>query len=118
MQNSETLFYETRNLGLLDRSVRIAIGAVAILAVLVSQNIGMLGWVALIPLLAIYPIITGMVAYDPFYAWIGINTHRGSVFSDEQLARFASKITAEEHSSSKDVNKNDKQHGTKHRDAA
>ena len=118
MQNSETLFYETRNLGLLDRSVRIAIGAAAILAVLASQNIGMLGWVALIPLLAVYPIITGMVAYDPFYAWIGINTHRASAFSDEQLAKFASKITAEEHSSSKGENKTDKQRGTKHRDAA
>ncbi|WP_455209075.1 YgaP family membrane protein [Kaarinaea lacus] len=118
MQHSDTLFDEIRNIGLIDRGLRIAVGAVAILAVLASQNTGMLGWVALIPLFAVYPIMTGLIAYDPFYAWLGINTHRSSVISDEQLMRFVSKITAEEKPSIKKDNNDDTQNGKNHRDAA
>ena len=96
MHNSDTLFYETRNIGLLDRGIRITAGTVAILAVLFSENTGMLGWLAIIPLLSVYPIMTGLLAYDPFYAWIGIKTSRSSMFSDEHLQRFVTDITDEE----------------------
>ncbi|MEJ2181780.1 MAG: DUF2892 domain-containing protein [Gammaproteobacteria bacterium] len=96
MHNSDTLFDETRNLGLLDRGVRISIGAVAILSILASQSTGMLGWLALIPLFAVYPVMTGIIAYDPFYAWIGINTSSSSVFSEEYLRRMVTTVTSED----------------------
>ena len=96
MHNSDTLFDETRNLGLLDRGVRISIGAVAILSILASQSTGMLGWLALIPLFAVYPVMTGIIAYDPFYAWIGINTSSSSVFSEEHLRRMVTTSTTED----------------------
>jgi len=96
MHNSDTLFDESRNIGLLDRGLRIAIGAVAILSVLAIQSTGMLGWLALVPLFAIYPIMTGLLAYDPFYAWIGINSSSSSVFSEEHLQRFATTVSPED----------------------
>ena len=112
MHNSDISFDEIRNIGLLDRGMRIAIGAVAILAVLVSQNTGMLGWVALVPLLAVYPIMTGLLAYDPFYAWIGINTSSSSVFSDKNFRKFVTTVTAEDTPSS-DTSHNEKMHDSK-----
>ncbi|WP_455222375.1 YgaP family membrane protein [Kaarinaea lacus] len=118
MQDSENLFDETRNLGLLERGVRIAIGTTAILAVLVSQNIGMLGWVALIPLLAIYPIMTGIIGYDPFYAWLGVNTYSSTLISDEQVRKYVRNITAEPFSSSDSKPDNKAESIDKHRDAA
>lgn len=118
MQNSETLFDEIRNLGFLERGIRIAVGATAILAVLASQNIGMLGWVALIPLVAIYPIMTGMIGYDPFYAWFGINTHRSSIISDEQLNKFVHNITAEPFPFSDSKHRSKADTARKDRDAA
>ena len=96
MHISDTLFDETRNLGLLDRGVRISIGAVAILSIMASPRTGILGWLALIPLFAVYPIMTGLIAYDPFYAWIGINTSSASVFSEEHLKRMVTTVTAED----------------------
>ncbi|HEY5604789.1 MAG TPA: DUF2892 domain-containing protein [Gammaproteobacteria bacterium] len=96
MQNTGTVFDEIPNIGFLDRSFRIAVGAVAIIAVLANQNTGMLDWLALVPLLAVYPIMTGLIAYDPLYAWLGINTRKSSVFSDEQLVRIIRSITGEE----------------------
>lgn len=118
MQNSETLFDEINNLGILERGARIAIGAVAIIAVLASQNIGMLGWVALIPLVAVYPIMTGMIGYDPFYAWFGVNTHRSSLISDEQVMKFMRNITAEPLPTNDSKQRSAAENKDKHRDAA
>lgn len=118
MNNTDTLFDEARNTGMLDRVIRIAVGSVAILAVLTSQNTGMLGSLALIPLFAIYPIMTGLIAYDPFYAWIGINTNKSSVFSDEHFRKFLSNMTGEEFSNEKENNNHQPKSGKPHRDAA
>lgn len=118
MHNSDTLFYEIRNIGLLDRGIRITVGAVAILAVLLSQNTGMLGLLALIPLLSVYPIMTGLLAYDPFYAWIGINTGKSSMFSDEHLRRFVTNDTSEDALTTKNSDKEKTQDGKQPRNAA
>ncbi|MGD8573139.1 MAG: DUF2892 domain-containing protein [Gammaproteobacteria bacterium] len=76
------------NLGYSDRALRIGIGAVAILAVLATQGPGTtLGWLALVPLLAVYPILTGLIAFDPVYAWTGIDTSRSSVIADTRLGK-------------------------------
>ncbi|MCI0506280.1 MAG: DUF2892 domain-containing protein [Gammaproteobacteria bacterium] len=87
MRNPESLFDEVPNLGLLDRCLRLAAGSAAIIVVLASQDIGMLDGVALIPLLAVYPIMTGLVAFDPLYEWLGINTRISSVVSDVQVLK-------------------------------
>ncbi|MCI0505017.1 MAG: DUF2892 domain-containing protein [Gammaproteobacteria bacterium] len=93
MQNTCTLY---QNLGYIDRVLRVGVGAAAILAVLAIQDAGTLGWLALIPLLAVYPILTGLIAFDPFYAWIGMDTSRSSVISDHNLMKLVSNITGQE----------------------
>jgi hypothetical protein len=93
MQNTCALY---QNLGYVDRALRIGLGAAAILAVLAMQDSGTLGWLALIPLLAVYPVITGLTAFDPFYAWIGIDTSRSSLISDHNLMKLVSHITGQE----------------------
>jgi len=118
MHNSDTLFDGTRNLGLLDRGLRIAIGAVAILSVLASQSTEILGWLALVPLFAVYPIMTGLIAYDPFYAWIGINTSSSSMFSDEHLRRIVTTVTAEESRPTKNADNEKTQSAKQPRNAA
>lgn len=82
---SETLFYAIRNVGYIDRAIRLALGTAAIIITLATQNTGPLGWEAIIPLLAVYPILTGLVGYDVFYAWLQIDTSRSSVFSDAKV---------------------------------
>lgn len=94
MQNTYALY---QNLGYIDRALRVGVGAIAILTVLALQEPGtMLGWLGLIPLLAIYPIITGLIAFDPVYAWVGVDTSRSSVISDHNFNRLLDIITGHE----------------------
>lgn len=91
MQNTYALY---QNLGYIDRTLRVGVGAIAILSVLALQEPGTtLGWLGLIPLLAVYPIVTGLIAFDPVYAWIGIDTGRSSVISDHNFNRLLGVVT-------------------------
>ena len=119
MQYTDTLFDEIRNVGYIDRGIRIIAGSAAILFVLTTQTAGMLGWMAILPLLAVYPIITGIISYDPFYAWAQIDTSKSSVISDANVMKIFSHMT-DEPAASTNVDSNtqhaNKRHG--HKDAA
>ena len=57
----------TRNVGGIDRILRIAIGAVLVLLALTGQ-VGVWGWLGLVPL------ATGLLGWCPPYSLLGINT--------------------------------------------
>ena len=58
-----------QNLGWLDRSVRLIVGAALIAIVLMELGKGnTLGWQAYLPIIAIYPLLSGIVGWDPLYA--------------------------------------------------
>ena len=58
-----------QNLGWLDRTVRLIIGAALIAVVLFELGQGnTLGWQAYLPIVAIYPLLSGMLGWDPLYA--------------------------------------------------
>ena len=103
MQNTDTLFDEIRNVGYIDRAIRIIAGSAAIIFVMATQSVGMLGWMALIPLLAVYPIITGLIGYDSFYAWAQIDTSKSSVFSDANVMKLINNIS-DQHSAEPALN--------------
>ncbi len=58
-----------QNLGWLDRTLRTIIGFALITVVLMDIQLGIpLGWHAFLPIIAIYPLMTGMLGWDPLYA--------------------------------------------------
>lgn len=58
-----------QNMGWIDRTVRVAIGAALILVVLFEMQKGSpIGPYAYLPILAIYPLMTGLLGWDPLYA--------------------------------------------------
>lgn len=114
MQNTDTLFDEIRNVGYIDRGVRILAGSAAILFVLSTQPAGMLGWLAIIPLVAVYPIITGLVSFDPLYAWLQIDTSKSSAFSDERLMKMFGSLSDEHSAQSSHTTEDDARHNGKH----
>jgi hypothetical protein len=57
-------------LNLIERASRIVIGTGLIVFTL-AVNITPLGYFAILPLLATYPIFSGIYAYDPVAQWIG-----------------------------------------------
>ncbi len=58
----------TKNVGLIDRILRIGVGIVLIALVFVGPK-SMLGWIGIVPLL------TGLLCWCPLYSIIGINTN-------------------------------------------
>ncbi len=60
-----------QNLGLLDRTVRILIGA-AMIGVVLSATLG--NALNFLAILAIYPCLTGMFGYDPLYSFKRVKT--------------------------------------------
>ena len=59
----------TRNVGGIDRALRILIG-LALVGLAATARIGTWGWLGLLPL------ATGLIGWCPPYAWLGINTCR------------------------------------------
>lgn len=58
-----------QNAGWLDRVVRILIGIALVAVVFMDLYKGVpVGWHAYLPLIALYPLLTGMLGWDPFYA--------------------------------------------------
>ncbi len=56
-----------KNVGGLDRTVRIAVG-LALIAAAATSTIGLWGWIGVVPLL------TGAMGWCPPYALLGLNT--------------------------------------------
>jgi hypothetical protein len=68
-----------QNVGWMDRIVRVLIGAALVAVVFVDIYEGQpLGWDAYLPLLAIYPLITAILGWDPLYSAGHIKTCDGS----------------------------------------
>jgi hypothetical protein len=56
-------------LNVLQRINRVLVGAVMIIATLVAP-VTPLGWLALVPLIATYPIFAGLFGYDPLTSYL------------------------------------------------
>lgn len=67
--NNETLY----NISNSERVARVVLGVGVILDVVFHAS-GPLGWVAILPILSIYPGLTGFIGYDPIYAMFGFST--------------------------------------------
>ncbi|MBI5451267.1 MAG: DUF2892 domain-containing protein [Gammaproteobacteria bacterium] len=65
-----------QNIGLLDRLTRIAAGCVmlALPAYDLISNDAMVTWQAYVALLAIYPLMTGILGWDPLYSAAHVRT--------------------------------------------
>ena len=58
-----------QNLGWLDRTMRLIVGAALVAIVLIDlEQRNTLGWHAYLPIVAIYPLLTGLLGWDPLYA--------------------------------------------------
>lgn len=77
-----------KNVGTVDRTVRILLGSVMIAAALIFQ-----GWWFLI---GIVPLFTGIVGYCPLYSLFGLNTAEGYEFTVGYLAPHEVKAGKEE----------------------
>lgn len=64
-----------KNIGTVDRAVRIIIGA-ALLSLVPLAIAGQLSEWALLGLLGAIPLLAGVIGYCPPYALLGIDTHR------------------------------------------
>lgn len=68
-----------QNLGLWDRVLRVIIGSALIAVALVDlYRMVELGWHAYLPIIAIYPILTGILGVDPLYSMMKVRTCDGS----------------------------------------
>ena len=63
----------TANEGILDRALRIALGAVLLYLVLGGAITGTLGVV--IAALAVLPLLTGIIGWCPLYSLLGLSTN-------------------------------------------
>lgn len=62
-------FGPVQNMGWVDRSVRFAIGIVmVVIALMAIEGGGELGALAYLPIIAIYPLLTAVLGWDPLYA--------------------------------------------------
>lgn len=89
--NSSTLLSEIRNVGYVDRGARIALGTVAIIATVLMVS-GPLGWFAVIPLAAVYPMLTGIIGFDPFYYVSDVSTTDIEPVSDNAIRELANQV--------------------------
>ena len=71
MTNTSIYYSNPNNL---DRSQQVSrvLLAIALLGITVSAPAGVLGWFSILPLAAIYPLVTGLIGWDPIYDVFGI----------------------------------------------
>lgn len=78
MTSKDNRYRKQEIIGLWDRSVRIALGA-ALIGIAMTASETPLGWIAVLPLLAVYPVLTGVVGRDPLrsalHAAAGMRRH-------------------------------------------
>lgn len=68
MTRNIAAFNSTERLTLTERIARVAVGA-GLLSTMVAAD-GALGWAAVLPLLAVYPVLTGVMGYEPLRAFL------------------------------------------------
>lgn len=69
-----------QNMGWIDRTVRTLIGLAMVVVVLMEiQKSGNLGAYAYLPILAIYPLMTAILGWDPLYAAGDVKSCDGSM---------------------------------------
>ena len=69
MDTSHQSLSAVQNLGWLDRIVRFVVGSTLIAIVLMELRQGStLGWQAILPIIAIYPLLSSILGWDPLYA--------------------------------------------------
>ncbi len=83
-----TDLYTAQNLDRSQRASRI-ISAFALLGVTVVATAGSLGWMSVLPLLAIYPLVTGVIGWDPVYELFGIGDSENGKLSAVSRAELA-----------------------------
>ena len=64
MKNHEL---DVKNISMSNRAVRVLLGCSMVGIVFFSNSVP-LGWLAMLPLIAIYPLMTGVLGWDPVYA--------------------------------------------------
>lgn len=69
MKHQDAHFPEMENIGKPERIIRAVVGAAMIEIVLLYPNAPM-GWLTLLPMVALYPAFTAIFGWDPFYALI------------------------------------------------
>lgn len=75
MTRAKTNLSVVQNLGLLDRMVRMFLGAALLVGGIVSMfNNATLTWEPYAMLISIYPFLTTIVGWDPLYAALGART--------------------------------------------
>ncbi|MBI3772715.1 MAG: DUF2892 domain-containing protein [Gammaproteobacteria bacterium] len=92
-----------QNVGLWDRILRVIIGSGLIAVVLVDlyQRTD-LGWHAYLPIIAIYPMLTGILGFDPLYSSVNYRTcdssmrNRCGTFPFEVEAAFGKDVKCDE----------------------
>jgi hypothetical protein len=78
------------NLGIVERLVRVGFGYGLIVAVLSVSEPSQ--FVLLLPLIAIYPVLTGMFGWDPVYELVG-RSIKAAALSIEKLKRRRNTLT-------------------------
>lgn len=81
------------NIGYIDRGFRIvlSLGLIGVVMSYGETDVQNLGWITVLALLALYPITTAIIGWDPIYRWLKINTRRNRILpSDSQLDHTAS----------------------------
>ncbi len=74
MTNTNIYISSPRNLDRSQQLSRVVLAA-ALLGITISAPAGALGWLSVLPLVAIYPLVTGLLGWDPVYDVFGIE-HR------------------------------------------
>jgi hypothetical protein len=71
-RKAQYLSMPVENIGNSERLMRVTLGVGLIVDVMLGA--GPLGLAALIPLVSIYPVMTGFLGYDPIYAALGYSS--------------------------------------------
>ena len=74
IRNAQPQVLNVRNLGLFDRTSRVLLAAAMFAPIFANAVPGPLGVWTLAPLLAIYPLLTALLGWDPLYDGMGIST--------------------------------------------
>lgn len=83
-------YNNTMNSRNLDRSQQASrlILAFTLLGITVAAPVTTLGWYSVLPLLAIYPLITGLIGWDPGYEFLGVknvSTSEGKLHTSSRV---------------------------------
>jgi len=92
MTYTNTHYSDPKNL---DRSQQVSrvILATVLLGITFTAPVGFLGWYSVLPLVAIYPLVTGLIGWDPIYDLFGLEQQHGMDGKLETTSRVELAIT-------------------------